>query len=103
MITVLIAVSFKRRSIVYFYLSPFHSRILAVLIQTSDQMLNTSLQVSAEGEGGPRSVKQAAVTVPPKKQRELQLKTGMVAKDKLEANLSTHPHNAVLCEQLSLT
>ena len=36
--------------------------------------------------------------VPPK---ELQLKTGMVAKDKLEANLTTHPHNAVLCEQLS--
>ena len=41
--------------------------------------------------------------VPPKEQRELQLKTGMVAKDKLEANLTTHPHNAVLCEQLSLT
>jgi len=53
-----------------------------------------------EGEGGPRSVKQAAVVVLPKEQRELQLKTGMVTKNKLEA---AHPHNAVLCEQLSLT
>ena len=75
-----------------------------VLIQTSDQMLNTSPQVSVvhEGRGGGRTT---VSQVPPKEQRELQLKTGMVAKDqhKLEANLTTHPHNAELCEQLSLT
>jgi len=57
LITVLITVSFKRRSIVYFYRSPFHSRILAVLIQTLDQMLNASPQVSVEHEerGGERT------------------------------------------------
>jgi len=102
LITVLITVSFKRRSIVYFYQSPFHSRVLAVLIQTSDQMLNTSPQVLVvhKGRGGGWTT---VSQVPPKEQRELQLKTGMVAKDKLEANLATHPHKAVLCEQLSLT
>jgi len=72
LLTVLITVSFKRRSIVYFYQSPFHSRILAVLIQTSDQTLNTLPQVSVEHEerGRPPSVKQAAVMLPPKEQRE---------------------------------
>jgi len=63
LMTVLITVSFKRRSIVYLYQSPFHSRILAVLIQTSDQTLDTSPQVSVEHEergGGWTTVSQAS-------------------------------------------
>ena len=76
---------------VYFYQSLFHSRILRVLIQTLDQTLNTLPQVLVvlEGRGGGRST---VSQIPPKEQRELQLKTGVVAKDKRMTNLLSRLH-----------
>ena len=55
---VLITLSFKRRSNVDFYQSPSHSRIPLGLIQTSDQMLSTSPQMSVghEERGGGRTM-----------------------------------------------
>ena len=86
----------------------FHCILLPVSIPFQDSRgsypdLGPDAEHIASSVGGARGERERVDQVPPKEQRELQLKTGMVAKDKLEANLTTHPHNAVLCEQLSLT
>ena len=107
LITVLITVSFKRRSIVYFYQSPFHSRILAVLTQTSDHTLDTSPQVSVEHEErGVRvdhgqSSKQLSRYRP--RSRESYSSRQVWLPRISWKPILPHPHNAVLCEQLSLT